>query len=164
MRLLITHDPLDAAALADLIIVIEDGRVVQQGTLAELTARPRSRYVADLVGVNLLAGRAVAGTGAVDVGGIELTVADRVDGDVFLAIPPRAITLSRHAPEGSARNVWAGVIDGIERDGDRVRVRVRGSVTVVAEVTDAAARDLGLSIGAEVWVAVKATEIDVSVA
>ncbi|MEN3272461.1 MAG: molybdate transport system ATP-binding protein, partial [Actinomycetota bacterium] len=93
VRIVITHDPLDAAALADVIVVIEDGRVVQQGTLAELTAHPRSRYVADLVGVNLLAGHAVAGT--VDVGGVELTVADRVDGDVFLAIPPRAITLSR---------------------------------------------------------------------
>jgi len=164
VRLVITHDPLDAAALADLIVVVEGGRVVQQGTLAEITARPRSRYVADLVGVNLLVGRALPGTGAIDVGGIELTVADRVDGEVFLAIPPRAITLSRIRPETTARNVWAGVIDGIEHDGDRVRVRVRGSVTIVAEVTDASARELELGIGTDVWVAVKATEIDVSAA
>jgi molybdate transport system ATP-binding protein len=135
---------------------------VQHGTLAELTARPRSRDVADLVGVNLLAGRAVTGT--VDVGGIELTVADRVDGDVFLAIPPRAITLSRTRPESTARNVWSGVIDGVEDDGDRARVRVRGAVTVVAEVTGASARQLDLAIGTDVWVAVNATEIDVSAA
>ncbi|MEA3055849.1 MAG: molybdate transport system ATP-binding protein [Actinomycetota bacterium] len=162
VRLVITHDPLDAASLADLIVVIEDGRVIQQGTLAEITARPRSRYVADLVGVNLLAGRAVTGT--VDVGGIELTVADRVDGDVLLAIPPRAITLSRVRPEGTARNVWLGVIDGVDHTGDRARVRVRGPVTIVAEVTDAATRDLDLIDGTEVWVAVKATEIEVSAA
>jgi molybdate transport system ATP-binding protein len=162
VRLVITHDPLDAAALADLIVVVEGGRVVQHGTLAELTAHPRSRYVADLVGVNLLVGRAAGGT--VDVGGIELTVADRVDGDVFLAIPPRAITLSRTRPESTARNVWSGVIDGVEHDGDRARVRVRGAVTVVAEVTGASARQLDLAIGTDVWVAVKATEIDVSAA
>jgi molybdate transport system ATP-binding protein len=164
VRLVITHDPLDAAALADLIVVIEDGRVVQQGTLAEITARPRSRYVADLVGVNLLPGRAVPGTGSVDVGGIELTIADRVDGDVLLAIPPRAITLSRVRPEGTARNVWLGVIDGVDHAADRARVRVRGPVTIVAEVTDAAARDLDLIDGTEVWIAGKATEIEVSAA
>jgi molybdate transport system ATP-binding protein len=162
VRIVITHDPLDAAALADVIVVIEGGRVVQRGTLAEITAHPRSRYVADLVGVNLLAGRAVTGT--VDVGGIELTVADRVDGDVLLAIPPRAITLSRVRPAGTARNVWAGVIDGVDHVGDRVRVRVRGPVTIVAEVTDASTRDLDLTDGTEVWVAVKATEIEVSAA
>ena len=162
VRIVITHDPLDAAALADRIVVLEAGRVVQHGTLTEVTARPRSRYVADLVGVNLLHGRAVTGT--VDVGGLELTLADRIDGDVLLAIPPRAITLSRVHPEGTARNVWPGVIDGVDRTGDRARVRVRGPVTIVAEVTDRAARELDLTDGTEVWIAVKATEIDVSAA
>jgi molybdate transport system ATP-binding protein len=159
VRVLVTHDPLDAAALADRIVVLERGRVVQQGTLADLTARPRSRYVADLVGVNLLSGSAV--TGHVEVGGVELVVADPVEGDVMLAIPPRAVTLARTKPQGTARNVWPGVIDGIDRAGDRARVRVRGMVTIVAEVTDAAAVDLQLTDGTEVWVAVKATEIDV---
>jgi len=164
VRIVITHDPLDAAALADRIVVIEAGRVVQQGTLAEVTARPRSRYVADLVGVNLLAGRADAGTGIVDVDGLELTIADRIDGDVLLAFPPRAVTLSRTHPEGTARNVWTGVIDGVDHAGDRARVRVRGPVTVVAEITESAARALDLTDGTDVWVAVKATEIDVSAA
>jgi molybdate transport system ATP-binding protein len=162
VRLVITHDPLDAAALADRIVVIEAGRVVQHGTLAEITARPRSRYVADLVGVNFLAGRAAHGH--VEVDGIELVVADAADGDVLLAIAPRAITLSRVRPEGTARNVWSGVIDGVDRTGDRARVRVRGPVTVVAEVTAAATDDLHLVDGTDVWVAVKATEIDVSAA
>ena len=162
VRLVITHDPLDAAALADRIVVLEAGRVVQQGTLADITAHPRSRYVADLVGVNLLVGVAVAGT--VDVGGLELTLADRVNGDVLLAIPPRAVTLSRQRPDGTARNVWRGVVDGVDRTGERARVRVRGPVTIVAEVTGAAARELEITDGAEVWIAVKATEIEVSAA
>ena len=160
VRLVITHDPMDAAALADRLVVLEAGRVAQTGTLAELTARPRSRYVADLVGVNLLVGR--ARSGRVDLDGLELMVADAPDGDVLLAIAPRAITLALSRPEGTARNVWPGVIDGVDRAGDRARVRVRGPVTVVAEITAAAADDLGLREGTDVWVAVKATEIDAS--
>jgi molybdate transport system ATP-binding protein len=89
-------------------------------------------------------------------------VADRTEGEVLLVIPPRAVTLSRSRPEGTARNVWPGVIDGVDHAGDRARVRVRGPVTIVAEVTDTAAAELHLTDGTEVWVAVKATEIDVS--
>ena len=68
VRLLVTHDPVDAYALADRVVILEGGRVVQTGTLADVTAQPRSRYIADLVGVNLLAGTADDGT---------ITTADR---------------------------------------------------------------------------------------
>src|SRR5438132_6520295 len=57
VNLLVTHDPLEAIALADRLIVIEGGRIVQTGTPSEVAERPRSDYVADLVGVNLLRGR-----------------------------------------------------------------------------------------------------------
>jgi molybdate transport system ATP-binding protein len=160
VRVVVTHDPMEAAALADRLVVLEAGRVVQDGSLAELTAHPRSRYVADLVGVNLVAGRAAGGR--VDTGAAVVVVADRLEGDVLLAIPPRAVTLSPTRPAGTARNVWEGVVDGIDRDGDRARVRVRGPVPLVAEVTAAAAAELGLADGAAVWVAVKATEIQVA--
>ena len=56
MRLLVTHDPVDAYALADRVAILDDGRIVQFGTIAEVTAHPRSRYVAELVGINLVAG------------------------------------------------------------------------------------------------------------
>jgi molybdate transport system ATP-binding protein len=159
VRLLVTHDPLEAAALADRVVVVEAGRVVQKGTVAALTAHPRSRYVADLVGVNLVEGRASGGRVRVAGADLELVLADRVEGDVLLAIPPRAVTLSPERPAGTARNVWPGVVDGVDHVGDRARVRVRGPVVVVAEVTDAAARDLGLVAGTVVGGAVKATEI-----
>ena len=61
ISLLVTHDPVDAAALAGSVLVMEVGHAVQQGTLPEITARPRSRYVADLIGVNLWRGQARAG-------------------------------------------------------------------------------------------------------
>ncbi len=53
-NVLVTHDLLDAVALADRMVVIEKGSIVQTGRPAEVTARPRSEYVADLVGMNLL--------------------------------------------------------------------------------------------------------------
>ncbi|HET7488734.1 MAG TPA: ABC transporter ATP-binding protein [Acidimicrobiales bacterium] len=160
-RLVVTHDAVEAAAVATRLVVVEQGRVVQQGTLAELTARPRSRYVADLVGVNLFAGRA-AGT-EVEVGRFRLTVAEPVTGEVLVAVPPRAVALHRRRPEGSARNVWEGRVDAVEPGpaGDRARVAVGGPLPLVAEVTTAAARDLGLDGGGAVWLSVKATEVAV---
>ena len=53
---LVTHDPVDAMALADRVLVVEDGRVVQAGTPAEVNRRPRTDYVARLVGLSLLPG------------------------------------------------------------------------------------------------------------
>ena len=58
---MVTHDPVDAYALADRVAVVEHGRIVQLGTIAEVTAHPRSRYVADLVGTNLVAGEVAGG-------------------------------------------------------------------------------------------------------
>ncbi|HEX2701415.1 MAG TPA: ABC transporter ATP-binding protein [Acidimicrobiales bacterium] len=157
--IVVTHDPVEAAALADRLVVLEAGRIAQEGTLAQLTARPRSAYVADLVGVNLFAGRATGGVAV--VGGFELTLADPATGDVLVAVDPRAVTLHGERPTGSARNVWAGRVDGMEDRGERVRVTIGGPLAIVAEVTPAATADLDLVRDGPVWVAVKATEIDV---
>src|SRR5256885_56967 len=56
-RLIVTHDPLEAAALADRLVVIEKGRIVQTGSPPEVAERPRSPYVAGLVGLNLFRGQ-----------------------------------------------------------------------------------------------------------
>jgi molybdate transport system ATP-binding protein len=160
IRIVITHDPLEAVALADRLVIVERGRVVQTGSPAEVTQRPRSRYVADLVGVNLLRGTATGGQVALP-GGASLQSADGVDGEVFAVIHPRAVALHRARPEGSPRNVWRGRASALDFQGDRVRVGVEGEMPIVAEVTPAAVRDLDLAEGGEVWVSVKATEISV---
>jgi molybdate transport system ATP-binding protein len=160
IRLVVTHDPLEAMALADRLMVIEGGRLVQSGRAAEVTARPRSRYVADLVGVNLFRGRAHGTQVELETGGA-LTVADRADGEVFAVVHPRAVAVFRQRPDGTPRNVWSLRASDVDLHGDRVRVRLIGAVTIVAEVTPAALADLGLADGREVWAAVKATEISV---
>jgi molybdate transport system ATP-binding protein len=159
-RVLVTHELLDAISLADQLVVLEQGRVAQVGAVDEVTTRPRSRYVADLVGTNLLRGAGRGHEVALDGGGVVVT-ADPVAGDVFVAIQPHAVSVYRARPEGSPRNVWSGRVRGVDLLGDRVRIHVDGEVPVVAEVTAAAVGDLGLHDGVDVWTAVKATEVAV---
>jgi molybdate transport system ATP-binding protein len=161
-RLLVTHDPLDAIVLADRLVIVEHGRVTQTGTPAEVTARPASRYVAQLVGINLLHGTAGGDrTVRLDTGA-SLTVADRLPGtDLAVVVRPQAIALHRQRPDGSARNTWQATVATLEADRDRVRVGLAGQVPVTAEVTPAAIADLELAPGRDVWASVKAVDLTV---
>ncbi len=160
---LVTHDPLEAMVLADRVLVLEDGAAVQEGAPAEVARRPRTGYVARLVGVNLYRGRA-AGTRVRLAGppGAEavLTVAEPREGEVFAAFPPRAVALYRDRPGGSPRNAWPLTVDGVEHFGDQVRVHLTGALEVSADITAAALAELALSPGLRVWAVVKATEVE----
>jgi molybdate transport system ATP-binding protein len=160
VRVVVTHDPVDALGLADRIVVLEGGRVVQAGTAAEIVARPRSPYVAELVGTNLYRGTASGSEVRTD-SGATLVTAVRAQGPVFATVHPRAVALHRQRPDGTPRNVWRARVRHVERLTDRVRVQLDGELPVVAEVTVAATDALGLRENAEVWAAVKATEVDV---
>jgi molybdate transport system ATP-binding protein len=156
---IVTHDPIEAIALADRLLVLEDGRMTQQGTAAEIAARPRSEYVARLVGVNLLRGDARDHTVDLEGGGA-LTLADTMSGPVLLAVHPRAISLYRERPAGTPRNVWRVRVTGLDRHAERVRVLLAGPPDVIAEVTHDAVSSLALATGTELWAVLKATEID----
>ena len=159
-RLIVTHDPIEAAALADRLIVLEAGRITQEGLLVEVTARPRSPWVAAMVGLNLLSGVASAATVRLPNGALVAT-ASAAEGPTFVAIRPNAVGLHRAPPEGSARNVWPGEASELYVSGDRARVRVTGPVPLIAEVTPAAVAALRLADGGTVWASVKATDIDI---
>jgi molybdate transport system ATP-binding protein len=160
VRLLVTHDPLEAMAMADRLVILEQGRVLQSGSPAEVTQHPRSRYVADLVGVNLFRGRASKNVISL-AGGGSLMAAGATDGEVFAVVHPRTVALYRTRPDGTPRNVWEGRAVDLDLQGDRVRVRLEGTPAIVAEVTPAAVRELSLDRGDPVWIGVKATEVDV---
>jgi molybdate transport system ATP-binding protein len=160
VRLIVTHDPIEAMTIGDHLIVLEAGRITQQGPVAEVTTRPRSRWAAALVGLNLYEGIARDGVMST-VDGHPLHIAADLQGPVFALVHPRAVALHRTCPEGSARNVWRGDALTLDFAGDRARVQVSGPPPIVAEVTLAAATDLRLRDGGAVWISVKATEIDV---
>jgi molybdate transport system ATP-binding protein len=157
VTVLVTHDPLDAMVLADRIVVIERGRVVQEGTPEQITAHPRSQYVARLVGLNLYRGIA-DGFGVRVEGGATIAIAEPAHGAVLVAFRPAAVALYQQPPAGSPRNTWPATVDGVERHGDSIRVHLTGQLPVAADVTPAAAAALRLTPGQEIWAVVKASE------
>jgi molybdate transport system ATP-binding protein len=161
-RVLVTHDAVDALTLADRLCILHDGQVAQLGTPDDVVAHPRTAYVAELVGTNLY--RGIANGDVVRVGDstlVAIATAEEHRGSVLAIVPPHAVVLHRERPEGSARNVFAGTVAGLDRFGGRVRVRIAGPLPVIAEVTPAAVAALDLMEGSEVWAAIKATEVTV---
>jgi molybdate transport system ATP-binding protein len=161
---LVTHDPLEAMVMADRLVVIEGGRIVQVGVPAEVARRPATQYVARLVGLNLYAGNRPTGTTRVELsGGGTLVAADpEPSGPVWVALRPAAVSVHTAPPSpGSPRNVWVGRIDGMELLTDRVRLQVDASPSTLVDVTPDAVAELGLIEGMAVWLSAKATDVDV---
>ncbi|MCW2504167.1 MAG: transporter ATP-binding protein [Actinomycetia bacterium] len=154
----VTHDPLDALVLADRVVVVENGVAVQSGSPQEVARRPRTPYVARLAGLNLL--RGVAEGHRVRVGAAVVVAAGEATGDVFVAFRPSAVAVYRARPDGSPRNVWPGTVTLAEPVGDAYRLLVEGEIPVTAEVSAAAVADLDLVEGRQVWVSVKAAEVE----
>jgi molybdate transport system ATP-binding protein len=163
VTLYVTHSPLEALLFGDRIVVIEDGRVTQTGTRDDLLRHPRSRYVAELMGTNLFAGRTVGGAAGavVRTGDGDLAVSDPGEaGEVYVTVDPRQITLHPHPPEGSAQNVFAGPILELAPEppsGERIRVILGTRPPLVAEVTREAVATLSLREGMTVHASFKAT-------
>ena len=155
---LITHDPLDAMVLADRLLVLEGGQVVQQGRPAEIAEHPRTEYVASLLGLNLYKG--TARRGVVELaGGGSLTAAQPCDGEVLVAFAPSSVSLHTERPHGSPRNTWPVEVDNMEQHGAITRVHATGEPDVLADITPAAVAALELSVGSCLWAELKATEI-----
>jgi molybdate transport system ATP-binding protein len=159
-NILVTHDLLDAVALSDRMIVIEHGGIVQSGTPAEVTARPKSRYVADLTGVNLLRGTA-HGTVLELEGGGRLSCAAPAHGPVLAVIAPAAVSVARHRHDREEENTWQGRISSVDLMGASVRVHVDGTPAITAEVMPAAVDELKLDDGGEIWASVDSAAISV---
>ena len=164
VTILVTHDPLDALSLADRLVFIEAGELVQEGTPQEVIARPRDAYVAQVVGLNFLRGQR-AGDQQVDVGGTIVVAPDipagGSGGSVCVTIPPSAVALYRTRPDGSPRNTWPVTVSDVQLIGQTARVILDGPFILAAEVTAGAVADLRLGVGQELWATVKATEVSV---
>jgi molybdate transport system ATP-binding protein len=160
--LLVTHDPLEALVLADRLIVLEGGRIVQEGAPAQVARQPATSYVAKLVGLNLYTGRADGSRVALTGGGAFVVADQDQHGDVLVAVRPSAMVVSTQRPQpSSARNTWRAKITGLTLLADRVRLDLEGAPSALADVTPAAVAELSLSPGSQVWLTVKATDLEV---
>jgi molybdate transport system ATP-binding protein len=133
---------------------------VQTGTPVDVSRRPRTDYVARLVGLSLLPGTGEGRVVRLDGGGT-VAVADDVHGPVFAAVRPESVALYLARPEGSPRNVWPARLVGATPHGATVRCELAGEVPLVADVTATSFAELGLAPGAPVWATVKASEVAV---
>ncbi|MDR0782489.1 MAG: ABC transporter ATP-binding protein [Propionibacteriaceae bacterium] len=163
--IIVTHDVLDALVLADRVIVIEHGRITEQGPTAQVLSRPRSEFAARIAGLNLVAGRWLNGTVVHPDAILTGTTPEPIltpAASVVAVFAPTSVAVYPEAAHGSPRNTFAGTITEIEPFAGRVKVHSRvGALALSAEITPAAASELDLTPGATVYLSVKATEVTI---
>ncbi|MBB3041738.1 sulfate/molybdate ABC transporter ATP-binding protein [Nocardioides soli] len=168
---LVTHDVLDALLLADRVVVVDDGRVVEEGPTQTVLARPRSAFAARIAGLNAVRGTwrdgAVAGPDGIEVRGLSDGEQPTAGAPAVAVFRPSAVSVygdgDHEPPAGSPRNVIAVTVTDLEPLGDRVRVHAAppSGPSLAADVTPLAAAELDLVPGLHVVFSVKATEVSV---
>jgi molybdopterin-binding protein len=150
----VTHSYEEATLLAEHVVVIDRGEVVQAGTGEELLHSPASPFVAEFAGVNYVAGFA-SGPVVHLPDGTVVHVGDAAQGPVAVLVAPWEITLGLTPPTGtSAMNHLEGLVERVSVQGNRARVRVGG---LTAEVTPGSVERLGIRPGLKVVASWKAT-------
>jgi molybdate transport system ATP-binding protein len=162
--IIVTHEVLDALMLADRVVILEDGRVAEEGPTRAVLERPRSSFAAGLAGLNFMPGT-LDGAGVRTSQGLRIAGHDEEPGPMpkphgpgVAVFPPSAVSVFLDDAHGSPRNSFAVTITDLEPHGDQIRVRAGG---LAADITPAASADLGLVPGMEVHFVVKAASVAV---
>ena len=164
--IIITHDVLDALMLADRVVILENGRIAEQGPTREVLQVPKSRFAAGLAGLNLVSGT-IAGHGLLAGDLAIYGQHDELPGELpagqpgVAVFPPSAVSVFLTEAHGSPRNSFAVTVTDLEPYGDRIRVRAGAGGQLSADVTPEAAADLGLVPGAQVYFVVKAAAVSI---
>lgn len=170
--ILVTHNVIDAVQVASRLVVLDGGRVVEDGTPSDLLASPTTGFTARLAGVNLIRGRAGIDRDQL----VSVPVADRrlvaavptdpdaviaAGDDVALVFGPEAVSLHREPVAGSPRTRLPGVVAGVEQAGGLVTVLVtlESGETIRARITISAWTELAVGAGEALWCAIKATQV-----
>lgn len=167
--LFVTHDRQEALRIADRMLVMRSGTVVQIGTPEDVMNRPVDEFVASFVGMEtLLSGRvlhAEGGTLAIDVRGIQVEAVGeaRVGEAVLLGIRPESVTLFKDSPRvgTSARNRFEGRVEAVTSHGAVHKVLLDCGFPLAAYVTSRSLEDLQLRPATIVSASCKATAVHV---
>jgi len=163
--IMVTHDYIDALTFGDQICVLDRGKVLQIGDRQELLRHPKSRFVAELTGVNFFEGAITRttedGLAEINVNGTPIyAVANgREAGETLVTFFPSDVSISLEAPSSSAVNVIRSNVKEIVHLGDKVRVSLNGALPLCAEITAGSLERMGLKAGDEVYASLKATAI-----
>ena len=160
--IVVTHDVLDALLLADRVVVVDGGEVVEEGPTSAVLSMPRSAFTARFAGLNMVRGTwregAVLTRTGRRVAGVAAPPVPYAGAPAVAVFRPNAVSVLRTAPDGSPRNVFEVTVTELEPRGDQVRVRA-GDLS--ADITVNAAAELDLAPGTHALFSVKATEIAV---
>jgi len=172
--LLITHDLIDVLTLADRVLVLQEGKVVEVGRVTEVLTSPRSDFGARIAGVNLVRGRMVGPGTLRDAAGVNWhgvnwhgTLADGSGSlqECVAVFAPAGVAVYRDQPHGSPRNSVRVRIAGLETNGGVVRVRAAaradGTVGLSADITPESVAEMRLQVGEEVWFTVKTQAVGI---
>lgn len=163
--IMVTHDYIDALTFGDQICVLDRGKVLQIGDRQELLRHPKSRFVAELTGVNFFEGAITRttedGLAEINVNGTPIyAVANgREAGETLVTFFPSDVSISLEAPSSSAVNVIRSNVKEIVHLGDKVRVSLNGALPLCAEITAGSLERMGLKAGDVVYASLKATAI-----
>ncbi|MBU98017.1 MAG: ABC transporter ATP-binding protein [Acidimicrobiaceae bacterium] len=156
--LIVSHDPIETMKLTNFIIAIENGKVVQQGKIHELTSNPASTWISKFLDLNLVSGNANGYDVRILEGG-SLNLSSKYYGPIHISFPVSAISLHTQRPTGSPRNKWKATVSSLDIEEDLVRVGLTGPFYSRAKITNASFKELGLELGSQCWASIKATEL-----
>lgn len=172
--LLITHDLIDVLTLADRVLVLQEGKVVEVGRVTEVLTSPRSDFGARIAGVNLVRGRLTGPGTLLDAAGViwhgvnwhgTPAEASALPQECVAVFAPAGVAVYRDQPHGSPRNSVRVRIAGLETNGGVVRVRAAaqsdGAAGLSADVTPESVAEMRLQVGDEVWFTVKTQAVGI---
>ncbi|MBU4175249.1 MAG: ABC transporter ATP-binding protein [Actinobacteria bacterium] len=166
----VTHDQEEAGRIGDRIVILDQGRIVQEGAAGDVFHRPSSEFAALFVGMENLYKGVVTGSdngltrvevqgkfleSTCEAGNGERVTAGLRPEDVTL-VPPEQI----EAP-ASSRNAFKGRVVGVELAGPTARVTALCPFPVVALITRRSLEDMGIAEGKMVGLRFKATAVHI---
>ena len=159
----VTHDYHEAFALATRVAVLENGQIAQLGTPDEIFHHPKSRFVAEFVGIKNFFHGVVEmhdGERRFRSPSLEITLPESTPtGYGCVMFSSHDVTLSVEKPHGSARNVLHGRVVDIEPVPGGLEVSVDVGIVICALITRSSLKELTIAAGLSVWLSFKATSV-----
>ena len=161
-----THNIFQVGDIAGNVAVMLSGRIVERGSVEDVLYRPSARLASFTRLENVFVGTSeisADGTSVIDVGdGVHIEAAFSRAGRVTVFIRPEDIIVSKKPLKSSARNVLRGKITEVLDLGPVVKLKIEAGKTFTVQVTKRSFREMGLNIGSEVFIAYKASSVNLA--
>ena len=156
----VTHDFEDVFVLANKVVIMKEGKILQIGTPEEIFTRPTNEFTANFVSTNVLKCKAVKkdrNLSVLDCNGVELYTSDIAHGSVIVSLRPEEIIVSPEKIFSSARNVLRGKITDVLRHGNLVWLTVDAGIKLRTVITPNSMELLSIKKNRDVYVIFKAS-------